>query len=206
MCNTRTTITLALLLIVSGCATYKQTLVHPKLTPLASTEKEMNCAQIDIALDRADTVRWLIRDDGATLETSSARSARYAANVVLALPLSVLARQPIFFPDNGHAVLNAADARIRELLQLKRAGGCPSRATAVPDKDDLTLFDELERIQARIDAGKDDEAVLLEQRTKLLDGLRLMPTVSARELPNRTEAASTPEAHHAPPGSIDEER
>jgi hypothetical protein len=41
----------------------------------------------------------------------------------------------------------------------------------------------LERLQAMIDAGKDDEGVLLEQRTRLLDGLRLMPTMSARELP-----------------------
>jgi hypothetical protein len=181
--NARAAMPLVLLLIVAGCAPYKQSLVHPKLTAVGSMEKEMDCAQLDLALDRADTVRWLIREDGGRLETRSARAARYAANVVLAVPLSVLARQPIFFPGGGHSVLNAADVRICELLQLKRYRGCPARSTALPGKDDLMLLSELEPLQAMIDAGKGDEAVLLEQRTRLLDGLRLMPTMSAHEAP-----------------------
>jgi hypothetical protein len=146
---------------------------HPKLPALVPIETTMDCPQIDLAIDRADTVRWLIRDDGARLETSTHRSARYTANFLL-VPVSVLALNPIYFPDNGHAVLNAADERIHELLQLKRDHGCPSRATAVPDLDDLVLLGKLEAMQADFGVGRVDEEQLLEQRTKLLDNLRLV--------------------------------
>jgi hypothetical protein len=183
MRSARFTLSLALALTLASCVTYEPSIKHPTVAPPGSAEQKMDCAQIDVALDRADTVRWVIRSDGGELETSSDRAARYAANVVLAVPLSILLSRPGYFPDGGHAVLNAVDGRILAMLQLKRSRGCPPRATALPGKDDLTLLGELEPVQAMIDAGKGDEGVLFEQRTRLLDGLRLMPTMSARELP-----------------------
>ncbi len=107
----------------------------------------MDCQQIDLSIDRADTVRWLIRDDGGTLETSSHRSARYTGNVFV-IPISLLSYFPTYIGDGGHAVLNAADGRIRELLQLKRDRGCPARATALPGMDELAVLAELETVQA----------------------------------------------------------
>jgi hypothetical protein len=188
MRKARITLSLALALSLAACVAYAPSINHPTLAPPGSAEQTMDCARLDVALDRTDTVRWVIRDDGGTLEASSDRTARYAANAVLVVPLSLLLRNPVWFPDGGHAVLNAADRRILELLQLKRSRGCPARATALPGKNDLTLLGELESIQGRIDAGKGDEALLLEERTKLLDHLRLMPA-----FPSRSVAANPPD-------------
>ncbi len=134
----------------------------------------MECAQIDVAIDRADTVRWLIRDDRGTLESSSQRSARHAANVLI-IPLSILLLHPGYIPSPGHEVLDAADARIRELLQLKRAHGCSPRTTHIDGMNDIALLAELEALQAKLDAKTGEEDALFKERTRLLDGLRIVP-------------------------------
>lgn len=160
-------------LALTACS-YQPSMQHPTLPALVPIDTLMDCRQIDVALDRADTVRWLIRDDGGNLETSSHRAARYTGNFVL-VPLSLLGGGfPIMMTDGGHAVLNAADGRIRELLQLKREHACPPRATAVPERNDLALLDELEAVQADFGAGRVDEEQMLTRRTKLLDSLRLI--------------------------------
>jgi hypothetical protein len=161
-------------LALTACS-YQPSMQHPTLPALVPIDTTMDCRQIDVAIDRADTVRWLIRDDGGNLETSGHRAARYTGNFVL-VPLSVLGGGfPIMMTDGGHAVLNAADGRIRELLQLKREHACPPRATAVPERNDLALLDELEAVQADFGAGRVDEEQMLTRRTKLLDNLRLIP-------------------------------
>lgn len=165
--------TAALTRALAACA--DRPLRNPTLTPLTAIERTMDCPQIDLAIDRADTVRWLIRDSGGKLGTSGDRAARYVGNVILA-PLSLLARSPLSIGDSGHAVLNAADGRIRELLQLKRAQRCQPRATRLPGMHDLALLVELESVQAQLDAGTADEAVLFDERTRLLDALRIVPT------------------------------
>ncbi len=164
---------MAIALVLAACS-YQPSMQHPKLPALAPTDTTMDCRQIDAAIDRADTVRWLIRDDGGRLETSNHRAARYTANFIL-VPLSVLAMSPAYMPDGGHAVLDAADGRIRELLQFKRDRDCPQRATALPELDDLALLGELEAVKADFGAGRVDEEQMLKQRTRLLDGLRLVP-------------------------------
>lgn len=165
----------ALTLVVSGCETYTPSLRHPHLATLTPSEAEMDCQQIDRAIDRADSVRWLIRDDGGHLESSSHRSARYAANVLI-VPLSILLMHPGgYIGDEGHAVLDAADKRIRELLQLKRSRECAPRATTLYGLNDMVLLRELESVQAELDARLGDEEWLLKERTRLLDGLRVVP-------------------------------
>jgi hypothetical protein len=168
-------------LALAACS-YQPSMQHPKLPALVPIDTTMACPQIDVAIDRADTVRWLIRDDGGRLETSSHRAARYTGNFLL-VPLSVLAMTPMFMPDSGHAVLDAADGRIRELLQLKRDRGCPPRATALPELDDLALLGALEATQADFGAGRVDEEQMLKQRTRLLDGLRLVPVADGDSWP-----------------------
>jgi hypothetical protein len=172
--------------LLAACS-YQPSMQHPKLPALVPIDTTMDCRQIDVAIDRADTVRWLIRDDGGSLETSSHRAARYTGNFFLA-PLSVLTMSPLLMPDGGHAVLDAADGRIRELLKLKRDRSCSPRATALPELDDLALLGALEAVQADFGAGRVDEERLLKQRTKLLDGLRLVPVArgdSSRTDPSR---------------------
>ena len=172
-CLAATTV-LTMALVVSGCETYAPSMRHPHLSTPTAIEIEMDCRQLDRAIDRADSVRWLIRDDGGHLESSTHRSARYAANVII-VPLSVFVMQPAYIGDEGHAVLDAADKRIRELLQLKRTRECPSRPTTLYGLNDMALLRELELVQAELDARIGDEEWLLKERTRLLDGLRVVP-------------------------------
>lgn len=80
-----------------------------------------------------------------------------------------------FEPDRRGGVLSAADARIRELLQLKRARTCPPRATTLPGMNDIALLIELESVQAKLVSGSGDDVPLFQERTRLLDGLRIVP-------------------------------
>jgi hypothetical protein len=68
--NVRTRVGTVALLALMPAACYTPSLKTPTLSPLSADEKTMDCAQLDLALDRADTVRWLIRDDGGRLETA----------------------------------------------------------------------------------------------------------------------------------------
>jgi len=161
--------------LLLGACTYQQSLQHPKLPPLVPIDRTMNCRQIDLAIDRADTVRWLIRDDGGSLETSGHKAARYAGNAVLT-PI-IGGPLPMYIGDGGNTVLSAADERIRELLLLKRDRSCSPRATTLQGMDDLTLLVELEAVQVQFDAGRGEQSELFRQRTKLLDGLRVVPSL-----------------------------
>jgi hypothetical protein len=161
-------------LLLTGACTYHQSLRHPKLPQLAPIETSMDCPEIDLAIDRADTVRWVIRDDGGNLETTGQKAARYAGNVVV-VPLSLLSYFPTYIDDGGHAVLHAADARIQELLLLKRERGCPPRTTAMPGVDDATVLTQLEVVQAALESGGGNQAHLFDEQTRLLDGLRIVP-------------------------------
>ena len=165
-------------LAFAGCADphFRDT----KLKPLSAVEKTMECQQIDLAIDRADTVRWVLRHGGARLESTEERSMRQAANVVLpALFLLSLGIIPPHMPEPGHSVLNAADGRIRELLQLKRSRGCPSRATTLAGISDMALVSQLDALHAELDAKTGDEDALLKERARLLDGLRIVPPPAA---------------------------
>jgi hypothetical protein len=164
---------LAACLWAGGCS-YQPSLRHPKLPPLVPIDRTMDCRQLDLAIDRADTVRWLIRDDGGKLETGGHKAARYAGNAVI-IPISLIGYFPTYIDDGGHTVLNAADGRIRELLQLKRDHGCPARATKMPRVDDFAVLAELEAVQAQLDAGRGEQSELFKRRTELLDGLRVVP-------------------------------
>lgn len=148
---------------------YRPTIEHPTLAAPTAAAITLTCEQIDLAVARADTVRWVIRDDGGQLESDSSRAARYSVNVLL------VALAPFTIPEGGHRVLDAADQRVLALLQLKQDRRCPSRPTTFPGKDDFALAAEVEALQARI-AGEEGWAKsLLEERTRLLDGLRVLP-------------------------------
>jgi hypothetical protein len=137
----------------------------------------MECREIDLAIDRAETVRWVIRDHGGALESSGLRHFREAGDLILGSPLLLFGVSPKYLMEHGsgHYSLEAADARIRELLQLKRSRRCPPRRTALPGMDDIALQTALESVQAKLDAGSADEGQLLKERTRLLDGLRIVP-------------------------------
>jgi hypothetical protein len=129
------------------------------LARVGSVEKAMNCGQIDLAIDQADTVRWVMRVDGVgTLQLTPKSSGLGIRN------------------------LDAAETRIRGLLQLKRDRSCPARPTAFSGTDDAALSRKLDSIQAQIDAAGwfTNTYPLLQEGRSLLDGLRPMPTVPRR--------------------------
>jgi hypothetical protein len=156
-----------LVLATCGCA-YSPTIQHPKSEPIKPEGTAYDCTQIDAALLKTDTVRWVIRDDGGTLETSGHRTARYVGNFFL-VPLSIYALYPVYANDAGSAVLDAADHRILELLRLKRANSCPAGITSEPGMTDLQMLEALEPLMP--DDGTPDRPVL-DRRTELLDHLR----------------------------------
>lgn len=147
----------------AGCA-YRPTIVHPMSHALRPEDAALDCGQLDLAILKTDTVRWVIRDDGGKLESGGQRAARYAANV-LVIPLSY----GNYIGDQGSAVLDAADHRILGLLRLKRDHGCPARDTSEPAMTDLQMLEALEPLMPA--QGSLDRAAL-DRRTALLDGLR----------------------------------
>jgi hypothetical protein len=154
-------------LVFVGCA-YQPTIVHPKAHGVRPEEAELSCAQLDLAILKADTVRWVIRDDGGTLETGGERVARYAANVIV-IPL-MLSGGGGYIRDHGSAVLDAADHRILGLLRLKRDHGCPPRDTAEHGMTDLQMLEVLEPLMPE-DGELDRQS--LDRRTALFDKLRV---------------------------------
>jgi hypothetical protein len=162
---------------LTACS-YSPSVTHPVVTAPTAADIALSCPQIDLAIDRTDTVRWLIRDDGATLESDAAKSGRYTANAVI-IPLSVLAMFPAALPDGGSGVLDAADGRLLGLLQLKRDRRCQPRPTAHWGLDDLALTAELESVEARIRGPQGRDRALLDERTRLLDGLRIVAPAAA---------------------------
>ncbi|RPI47572.1 MAG: hypothetical protein EHM59_03875 [Betaproteobacteria bacterium] len=174
--------TAALALTLASCTTnYDPNLWQTRLKPLSSIEQTMECPEIHLAIDRAETVRWVIRGrGGGTLDSSGVRAFNEAVRLFLGSPrlLFGASRKDLMESGSSHYALDAADVRIRELLQLKRARGCPPRTTALPGMNDVALLVELESVQAKLDAGG-DEGQLLKERTRLLDGLRLVPAPAA---------------------------
>jgi hypothetical protein len=181
-----------LLLALVACAPPDPFFQSTRLKPLSDSERTMACREIDLAIDRADTVRWVLRDFGAVLESSGLRSLNQAGNLIMFFPMMLFGVSPksIMEHGSGHYALDAADARIRELLQLKRANGCAVRATLLPGMNDMALLAQLDTIQTKRDAGSADERGLLKERTRLLDGLRIVPPPAAGTrlpAPMRTE-------------------
>lgn len=121
-----------------------------------------NCSQLEAAILRTDTVRWVIREDGGSLETSGHQAARLAGNLLLILGGG-------YMNDGGHAVLNAADQRIAYLLRLKRDHDCPASATSEPGMTDLQMLEVLEPLMP---PNRTPDRQALDQRTSLLDHLR----------------------------------
>jgi hypothetical protein len=89
------------------------------------------------------------------------------------VPLSLGFGTPGYLDDGGHAVLNAADHRILQLLRLKQVRGCPAVTTAEPGMSDLQMLEVLEPLMA---ATESPDRQSYDRRTALLDRLRSRPS------------------------------
>ncbi|NJD30842.1 MAG: hypothetical protein FIB04_03030 [Gammaproteobacteria bacterium] len=167
-----------------GCTTYHPTISHPMSHAVRPEESALECGQLDDAILKADTVRWVIRDDGGTLESSGQRAVRYGANALFAVPLSLILHGPAYVHEPGSGVLDAADHRIVGLLQLKRDKGCPPAPTDEPGMTDLQMLEVLEPLTS----GQGDlDREALDQRTTLLDHLRASPPIPPKPAQPRRE-------------------
>jgi hypothetical protein len=157
-------------LVSAGCAyRYQPTIDHPMSHTVRPKEVALDCEQLDLAILKVDTVRWVIRDDGGKLETGGERGSRYATNVLL-IPVSLgLGFYVGYFNDQGSAVLDAADHRILGLLKLKRDHGCAPRETSEFGMTDLQMLEVLEPLMP--EKGELDRQAF-DRRTSLLDRLR----------------------------------
>jgi hypothetical protein len=153
---------------------YRQSVLHPRMPLPSLAESEVSCPQLDRAIDRADTVRWVIRDDGGELESDNEQSARYSANVLI-VAITLAAGMPDYLRDGGHGVLDAVDVRLIALLLIKRERECRARPTAIPGMDDYAMANGLQALQSRIEGEEGRAKPLLDERTRLLDSLRVMP-------------------------------
>jgi hypothetical protein len=160
-------------LALAACG-YQQSVRHPRMAPPTLAESDASCPQLDRAIDRADTVRWVIRDDGGELESETEQSARYSANVLI-IAVTLAAGMPDYLRDGGHGVLDAVDLRIIALLLIKRERECRPRPTTIAGLDDFAMAGELYALQSRIEGEEGRAKPLLDERTRLLDGLRVMP-------------------------------
>lgn len=159
---------------LAACS-YQPTIRHPTLS---GAEQEMirDCASLDTAILKADTVRWVIRDDGGELLTAAAREARIAANVALMVATTIATWDLLLVPSlggiddrSGHAVLDAADLRIVDLLRIKKQQACADRPTSRPGISDLQMLELLEPL---VDTARVPDRAALDERTALLDELR----------------------------------
>lgn len=155
--------------LLAACS-YQPTIRHPSLAPAGPREAGLDCAQLGRAILKADTVRWVIRDDGARLLTDGEHAAVIAGNVAVLL-LTTLAMAPAAPGDFGETKLAAADERVISLLKLKRDHGCPAAPTSDPARSDLELLARLEAIDADLKAQAIEQRAALDERTRLLDGL-----------------------------------
>ena len=69
-----------------GCA-YRPMIQHPAAA-VRPEYASYDCSQLDAAILKIGTVRWVIRDDGGKLETGGHKAARYAGNLLM-IPLSL---------------------------------------------------------------------------------------------------------------------
>ena len=157
-----------------GACGYQQSVQHPRMALPTLAESEVSCPQLDRIIDRADTVRWVIRDDGGELESEAEQSARYTANVLI-VAATLAAGMPDYLRDGGHGVQDAVDLRILALLLIKRERECRARPTAIAGLVDRAMAGELYALQARIEGEEGRAKPLLDERTRLLDGLRVLP-------------------------------
>jgi hypothetical protein len=158
--KSRVATTVAAAAALASCVTYRPSIAPASLPVARASDAALDCAQVETAIQRVDVARWVMRDDGAVLETSAHRAGRYAANVLL-VPLA-----HGWWKDDGNAVLDAADRRLIELLRLKRASACAATPTARAGRTDLQVLEELEPLM------QTSARSALDRRTQLLDELR----------------------------------
>jgi hypothetical protein len=168
-----------------SCASKPQ-IKYPLLPAPGSKEKALDCAALTDLIEKADAIRWSIRDSGVQGPTGKGHDALVAVDILAAMAMLATGVPPFApIPANSPAyALSKADARIQQLLAIKADKTCPPNNTGRPGVSDLDLLASLKALERGNRDGKIKQKELLATRTTLLDTLRdpasLQPPASAK--------------------------
>jgi hypothetical protein len=182
---------------------FPRKIAYPELPSVGAAERKFSCEQLDLALSRAEAVRWFARDEGLMAYTPGQELAHHAITtaIVAGVTFVVLAsaagggggggwdfsdHRPVF-EDPASSLrdqvgegelrwaINAADARIAGLLRIKRERDCAQKSTLVESAGDLQVLQRFDALHEGQAARKLSAAALLQEQTKLLDMLGPRP-------------------------------
>jgi hypothetical protein len=157
-------------------------------------ERDLSCAALDTELSRAEALRWLARNRGATPYTGAEKlnlQVKHAATDVVvavgATALVMMAGGQMGMPSGSPAyhyaanlwylnledfrwAISAIDARVEGLLRLKQQNQCAGRPALQAGTTDLTLLERFDTWKAQ-QSSVQDEHTLLAKRTEAFDEL-----------------------------------
>ena len=168
-------------------------LAFPSLPTPGAAEQGASCADLDVELARAETVRWYARDQGGVPFTSGEIAGTHAKNAAKYTGVALLvfialgggggnccggggpATPAVLSAEDWRWAVTAAQRRVVALLELKQAKRCVSRAVDGVSGGDLEVLEGIKgdrRVQA---TGPINEATQLSQETEWLDKLDPLP-------------------------------
>jgi hypothetical protein len=172
---------------------------YPKLPTPGALEQGLSCDALSMDLARAEAVRWFARNEGAMGYTEQQAALRHVTNAaeytaITALVVLVVAAGgyvPDFSPapppdpnrslkaqigeENLRWAITHADARIVELLKLRRAKGCAQQPTLVDGNGDLQNLAALDGLAHDPTALHMSADARMHEKTRLLDELGPLP-------------------------------
>jgi hypothetical protein len=172
---------------------------YPKLPTPGAFEQGLSCDALGVDLARAEAVRWFARNEGAMGYTEQQAALRHVTNAaeytaITALVVLVVAAGgyvPDFKPapppdpnrslqaqigeENLRWAITHADARIVELLKLRRAKGCAEQPTLVDGNGDLQNLAALDGLAHDSTAQHMSADARMHEQTRLLDELGPLP-------------------------------
>ena len=154
--------------------TGKPQIKYPLLPVPSTKEKALDCATLTDLIEKADAIRWSIRDSGVQGPTGKGHDALLAVNILAKVAMLATGAAP-FAPipmDSPAYALSRADARIQQLLAIKADKTCPANNTARAGVSYLDLLASLQALEQGNRDGKIKQKELLATRTTLLDTLR----------------------------------
>lgn len=135
--------------LLASCAGTAKT-KYPLLPAPGKAESALDCAGLADRIEKADAIRWSIRESGVKMPATSANDALVAVSWI-AIAASAFGGPPLVPVGNPEKApvyaLARADARIEKLLVLRRDQSCPANPTAVAGVSDMDALAQLERLQ-----------------------------------------------------------
>lgn len=115
------------ILSIAGCASTSPRMIYPLLPAPGTMEQGLDCAALTDQLEKADAIRWSIRESGVRRPAGSGTDALVAMGYMLAVATLVPARraQPVLRVYRTRSCSVALTRWIRAIVQSKsRRSSC----------------------------------------------------------------------------------